>query len=162
VFRKALGTHTFDADLERAGIEKKTPRGSACFHSLRKTYLTGLQRVGLHPRAVQTLARHTDINLTMGSYTDAAQIERRDSVELLPELFGGVRRSVRAEVAERLEASSDVTANRTQEDGDSPRKRAKGQAMSRIDTDRSPVDEKWSRGESNPREIAALGTARRV
>ncbi len=39
------------------------------FHSLRVTYITELVRLGLHPKKVQILARHSTINLTMNYYT---------------------------------------------------------------------------------------------
>ena len=39
------------------------------FHSLRGTFITSLSREGVHPRKAQLLARHSDMNLTMKSYT---------------------------------------------------------------------------------------------
>jgi integrase len=56
-------------DLEAAEIPVSTPDGVLDFHALRVTYTTKLVRAGLHPRMVQMLARHSDINLTMKVYT---------------------------------------------------------------------------------------------
>jgi integrase/recombinase XerD len=41
----------------------------ADFHSLRHTFITNLSRSGVSPKLAQELARHSDINLTMGIYT---------------------------------------------------------------------------------------------
>jgi integrase len=55
-------------DLKAAKIEIETADGILDFHALRTTYITNLIRAGLHPKMVQTLARHSDINLTMKVY----------------------------------------------------------------------------------------------
>jgi integrase/recombinase XerC len=39
------------------------------FHALRGTFATNLARAGVHPKAAQQLMRHSDINLTMMTYT---------------------------------------------------------------------------------------------
>ena len=39
------------------------------FHALRQTFITNLSRAGVSPKMAQTLARHSDINLTMNVYT---------------------------------------------------------------------------------------------
>ena len=44
------------------------------FHALRMTYITRLQRAGVSPREAMELARHSDMRLTMKTYTDAAQL----------------------------------------------------------------------------------------
>ena len=41
----------------------------ADFHSLRHWFITGLARAGVSPKMAQTLARHSDIRLTLGVYT---------------------------------------------------------------------------------------------
>ncbi|UCC32566.1 MAG: site-specific integrase [Phycisphaerales bacterium] len=38
----------------------------ADFHAFRRTFITNLARGGVHPKQAQDLARHSDINLTMG------------------------------------------------------------------------------------------------
>jgi integrase len=37
----------------------------ADFHSLRHTFISNLAQAGVHPKLAQSVARHTDINLTM-------------------------------------------------------------------------------------------------
>jgi hypothetical protein len=77
------------ADLERAGIAYVDANGHyADFHALRKTFVTNLARSGASPKAAQTLARHSDINLTMNTYTLLALQELAEDVEALPPLPG--------------------------------------------------------------------------
>ncbi len=38
------------------------------------TYITRLQRAGVSPRETMELARHSDMRLTMKTYTDAAAL----------------------------------------------------------------------------------------
>ena len=57
-------------DLERVGIPYEDEDGRVVdFHALRKTFITNLSRAGVSPKLAQTLARHSDINLTMNTYT---------------------------------------------------------------------------------------------
>ena len=55
-------------DLERAGIAYKSDDGLfADFHSNRHTFISNLSKAGISPKMAQTLARHSDMNLTMVS-----------------------------------------------------------------------------------------------
>lgn len=58
----------------------------ADFHALRKTFITNLSKSGVSPKMAQSLARHSDINLTMNVYTDVVLEDQAVAVELLPEL----------------------------------------------------------------------------
>ncbi len=58
----------------------------ADFHALRKTFITNLSKAGVSPKMAQSLARHSDINLTMNVYTDVVLEDQAVAVELLPEL----------------------------------------------------------------------------
>ena len=72
-------------DLERAGIPYVDGLGRvADFHSLRKTFITNLSKAGVSPKMAQTLARHSDINLTMNTYTTLGLIDQMAAVEALP------------------------------------------------------------------------------
>ena len=63
------------ADFKTAGIPLVDERGHRVdFHALRMTYITRLQRAGVSPREAMELARHSDMRLTMKTYTDAAQL----------------------------------------------------------------------------------------
>jgi hypothetical protein len=56
----------------------------ADFHALRKTFITNLSLAGVQPKAAQTLARHSDINLTMNTYTMLQVLDQAAAVESLP------------------------------------------------------------------------------
>jgi len=57
------------ADCQAAGIKVENNRGKLKFHSLRHTCGTFLADKGLHPKIIQDIMRHADINLTMSRYT---------------------------------------------------------------------------------------------
>lgn len=77
---------TFRADLAAAGIAEHDDAGSrkVVFHSLRHTLATNLSRVGVSPRVAMEVMRHSDLRLTMRTYTDAAMLDTSDAVERLP------------------------------------------------------------------------------
>ena len=57
-------------DLQAAGIPYRDEEGRVLdFHSLRHTFGTNLARAGVAPKVAQELMRHSDINLTMMTYT---------------------------------------------------------------------------------------------
>jgi len=72
-------------DLKTAGITLLDERGHRMdFHALRMTYITRLQRAGVSPREAMELARHSDMRLTMKTYTDTAQLPLAATVSNLP------------------------------------------------------------------------------
>ncbi len=72
-------------DLESAGIPRVDERGRVVdFHSLRMTFITNLSRAGVSPKTAQTFARHSDINLTMNTYTTIGVLDQASAVESLP------------------------------------------------------------------------------
>ena len=63
-------------DLEHAGVPIEDNQGRVLdFHSQRTTFITNLSRAELPPALAQKLARHSDLKLTMGTYT---QLEMRE------------------------------------------------------------------------------------
>lgn len=56
----------------------------ADFHSNRHTFITSLSRNAVSPRMAQSLARHSDIRLTMGTYTHVEVDDQRAAIESLP------------------------------------------------------------------------------
>ncbi len=56
----------------------------ADFHSLRHRFITGLAKAGVKPKMAQTLARHSDIRLTLGVYTHVEMPDRSAAIESLP------------------------------------------------------------------------------
>jgi len=77
----------FKADLEAAGIAYVDAAGHvADFHSLRHSFISMLAAGGVHPKLAQTLARHSDINLTMSRYSHTVLSDEADALSVLPSL----------------------------------------------------------------------------
>ncbi len=88
VFKRAPKKETFYADCERAGIQyKPDAQGrSVDRHSLRTTFISWLSGADVSPRTAQELARHSELKLTMQTYTDPQALDVFGAVERLPEL----------------------------------------------------------------------------
>jgi integrase len=56
----------------------------ADFHSIRHFFITNLERAGISPKMAQTLARHSDIRLTLGLYTHVGLHDQTAAIEALP------------------------------------------------------------------------------
>ena len=56
----------------------------ADFHSTRHIFITSLERAGIRPKMAQTLARHSDIRLTLGLYTHVELHDQTAAIESLP------------------------------------------------------------------------------
>jgi len=56
------------------------------FHALRHTCGSWLAGLGIHPKTIQTIMRHGDINLTMSRYSHALQNQTAEAVAKLPSL----------------------------------------------------------------------------
>lgn len=74
-------------DLEDAGIPIEDSQGRVIdFHGQRTTFITNLSRAGLSPALAQKLARHSDVKLTMGTYTQMEMTELGSAVSKLRRL----------------------------------------------------------------------------
>ncbi|MFM8250608.1 MAG: tyrosine-type recombinase/integrase [Planctomycetota bacterium] len=60
----------------------------ADFHATRHTFITNLEKAGVSPRLAQTLARHSDIRLTMSVYTHVGLADVTGAVEALGGIGG--------------------------------------------------------------------------
>jgi len=56
----------------------------ADFHCLRHTFITNLGRAKVSPKTAQSLARHSDIKLTLGIYTHIDQEDQIAAINSLP------------------------------------------------------------------------------
>ena len=56
----------------------------ADFHSNRHLFITSLERVGVRPKMAQTLARHSDVRLTLGVYTHVDIYDQAAAIAALP------------------------------------------------------------------------------
>jgi len=75
---------TFYRDLTAAGIAKVgEDRRRVDRHALRHSFVSWLASSGVHPRVAQALARHSDIRLTLGTYTDPTLLSTKAAVATL-------------------------------------------------------------------------------
>ncbi|MGL6193535.1 MAG: tyrosine-type recombinase/integrase, partial [Thermoguttaceae bacterium] len=56
----------------------------ADLHTLRHTFITNLCRSNISPKTAQTLARHSDISLTMNIYSHVSPEEQAAAINALP------------------------------------------------------------------------------
>ncbi len=76
------------ADLEAAQIPYEDSSGRFVdFHALRHTFITNLANAGVAPKMAMDLARHSDINLTMGRYSHTVVADRAEALKALPSLM---------------------------------------------------------------------------
>jgi integrase len=72
-------------DLEAAGIPLVDESGCVFhFHSLRKTFLTGVAQTGAHAKVYQGLARHSSPHMTLTHYLKLGRDDERNAIEALP------------------------------------------------------------------------------
>ncbi len=68
-------------------IDKRDERGRTVdVHALRHTFGTLLSKGGVSPRTAQAAMRHSDVNLTMNTYTDPKLLDVAGAMESLPTL----------------------------------------------------------------------------
>ena len=74
-------------DLATAGIPKRDERGRTLdVHSMRTSLSTLLSKGGVAPRTAQAALRHSDIKLTMTTYTDPKLLDVQGALDSLPQL----------------------------------------------------------------------------
>lgn len=74
-------------DLAAAGIEHKDAAGRVLdFHALRKSFATWLSKAGVAPKAAQELMRHSDVRLTLETYTAYQVRDLMNDLDRLPPL----------------------------------------------------------------------------
>lgn len=56
----------------------------ADFHANRHTFISNLAKSGVSPKVAQTMARHSDINLTMNVYSHVNMEEQAAAILVLP------------------------------------------------------------------------------
>ena len=93
-----------DRDLKAAGIPKKDADGCVVHvHALRHSFGTHLSMAGVAPRVAQAAMRHSNIALTMETYTDARLLDTAEAIEALPM------------IRTKPETATDATATSTEE-----------------------------------------------
>ena len=94
-------------DLTAAGIDKTDADGCVIHvHALRHSFGTHLSRAGVAPRVAQAAMRHSDIALTMNTYTDARLLDTAEAVEALPIARDDAPRTVAPSLVQPKQAQS--------------------------------------------------------
>ncbi len=91
-------------DLERAGLAYCDEDGLyADFHANRHTFISNLARAGVSPKMAQSIARHSDVNLTLNVYSHVGIGEQAAAIQSLPgpPLLFGSGGSQSAELADQ-------------------------------------------------------------
>jgi integrase len=71
-------------DLERAGIPYCDEDGLyADFHANRHTFISNLAKAGVSPKIAQSIARHSDVNLTLNVYSHVGISEQAAAIRSL-------------------------------------------------------------------------------
>ncbi len=65
-------------------IDKVLKNRFADFHANRHLFITSLKRADVSPKMAQTLARHSDIRLTLGVYTHIGMSDQCAALAALP------------------------------------------------------------------------------
>ncbi len=83
----------------------------ADFHSNRHMFITSLEHASVSPKMAQTLARHSDVRLTLGVYTHIGRHDQSAAIESLPAPPGSNEGpGIQAEVV-KATGTHDATAN---------------------------------------------------
>lgn len=97
-------------DLKAAGVPYEVNGRFADFHALRKTFVTNLARSGVMPKVAQALARHSDINLTLGVYTDLEMDDLHEAIGRLDRIVdSGVKQGTGEKADPKNESSEGQT-----------------------------------------------------
>jgi integrase len=87
VWTTTVTDRTRKRDFERAGIAHRDSSGRvADLHCLRTTLGTRLARNGVSPQIAQKVMRHSDINITIGHYTDLGIPDCHQALAKLPQV----------------------------------------------------------------------------
>ena len=75
---------TLRRDMVKAGIPLIDKLGRPVgIHTFRRTFISQLQKAGVHPRVIMQLARHKSLRLTDSTYTDTTLLPLAEGIEAL-------------------------------------------------------------------------------
>ena len=76
--------YTLRRDMVKAGIALTDRLGRPVgIHTFRRTFISQLQKAGVHPRVIMQLARHKSLRLTDSTYTDTTLLPLAEGLESL-------------------------------------------------------------------------------
>jgi integrase len=161
VFKRAVpNRETFAAHLETADIPRLRDGKKVDFHALRHTFVTLLQRAGIHRRVAMHLARHSDSRLTDKVYTDESALLTTEAVAQLP-MFRVDDDAQTSTHDAQMDAQAGGSARHAMtpfdanQNGQGSPERTESKRLRRVSGRHAAtshdVQRNWRRGESNPR-----------
>ena len=95
--RGVADVDTLHRDMVKAGIPLNDKLGRpAGIHTFRRTFITLLQKSGIHSRVIMQLARHKSLRLTDWTYTDTTKLPLAEGIETLAAVAASPRSSPRS------------------------------------------------------------------
>jgi integrase len=90
VFRRGVtAPETLRKDMEAAGIPLVDKLGRPVgIHTFRRSFISHLQKRGVHSRVIMQLARHKSLSLTDWTYTDTTKLPLADGIASLTQMVG--------------------------------------------------------------------------
>jgi integrase len=125
---KDKGASMLKIDLEAADILYSTDVGVADFHALRHTFGTLLAQLGVSPQETQKLMRHSDINLTMNTYTHITLLDKAKAISKLPSTRPQEEKMVRTGTNDTPEGTTVYSTENSVKLREDPVKNRKGEA----------------------------------
>lgn len=92
VFCTLVGTHLspgHDVLVQLKKLLKKAGLPDIRFHDLRHSTATLLLSKGVHPKEVQEILGHSEISMTMDTYSHVLPTMQKDAMDWLNDIFGG-------------------------------------------------------------------------
>ena len=90
MFCTSLGTHLdpgYDALVQLKHLLEKAGLPEIRFHDLSHSAATLLLSMGIHPKVVQEILGHTEISMTMDTYSHVLPTMQRDAIDKLNQVF---------------------------------------------------------------------------
>lgn len=87
-----FGTHLspgHDVLVQLKKLLKKAGLPDIRFHDLRHSTATLLLSKGVHPKVVQEILGHSEISMTMDTYSHVIPTMQKDAMDWLNDIFGG-------------------------------------------------------------------------
>lgn len=104
---------TLRRDMEKAGIPLIDKLGRPVgIHTFRRTFISQLQKAGVHPRVIMQLARHKSLRLTDSTYTDTTLLPLAEGIEALAPIAAQTVVSIYPRSSPRFSGQSGVLVSK--------------------------------------------------
>lgn len=108
---------TLRRDMVKAGIPLLDKLGRPVgIHTFRRTFISQLQKAGVHPRVIMQLARHKSLRLTDSTYTDTTLLPLAEGIESLAPIATQVVIPISPRSSPRFSGQSGVLESKAVQD----------------------------------------------